>query len=368
MATTPLPPAPAKGPIFLIGAMGSGTTLLRLVLDSHPNIAIPQETGFMRAYNAHKFIPFKWSGKNWAKRLGWSHEELDQELGAFYDRLFMRYVSQHGKQRWGEKTPLHTWHIDDMARVFPDAVFIGIVRHPGGSVSSNMTRWRHPLPKATYHYQRYNKEIARQAARHPDRFVLMRYEELLLQPEPVLRELLDWLGEPWSEQVLEHHNVQGERGGKTMVEGRVKVDDPIDVSRLDKWTRTMDATTRKRLTVRLKTLGEFFGYAMDDPAVIEPLNERGSFLVSGAEVDARIDRFASLEIRKQEPIPRFDRLYHPREFTLARVPPPEEVKAKREEAVQADAQPSVARRVGERLPLKLRRRLVKLAGNGNLDE
>jgi Sulfotransferase family len=129
--TGPLRPAPVRGPIFIIGAMGSGSTLLRLILDSHDNIAIARETGFMRAYNAHQFIPFKWSGRNWAKRLGWSRAELDAELGRFYDRIFMRNVERQGKQRWGDKTPYHTWHVDDMARVFPDAVFVGIVRHPG---------------------------------------------------------------------------------------------------------------------------------------------------------------------------------------------------------------------------------------------
>ena len=67
------------GPIFIIGAMGSGSTLLRLILDSHDNIAIPQETGFMRAYNAHQYVPFKWSGRNWARRMGWTRKQLDQE-------------------------------------------------------------------------------------------------------------------------------------------------------------------------------------------------------------------------------------------------------------------------------------------------
>src|ERR671931_341418 len=101
------------GPIFIIGAMGSGTTLLRLMLDSHPNIAIPYETGFMRAYNAHQFIPFKWSGRN-------------------------------------------------MARLYPDAVFVGVVRHPAGEVASCMSRFGHSLGRATYHYLRYTKEVARQ--------------------------------------------------------------------------------------------------------------------------------------------------------------------------------------------------------------
>ena len=132
----------AGGPIFIVGAMGSGTTLLRLVLDSHEHIAIPPETGFMRAYDAHKYTPFKASGANWMRRLGWNDAERDELLAELYDTVFMRYATEHGKQRWGEKTPLHTWHIDDMARLFPDARFIGMVRHPSASVASNMTRFR----------------------------------------------------------------------------------------------------------------------------------------------------------------------------------------------------------------------------------
>ena len=85
------------GPIFIVSAMGSGSTLIRLILDSHPNIGIPQETGFMRAYQAHQFIPLKWSGRNWARRMGWSRAELDAELAAFYDRIFTRYIEHQGK-------------------------------------------------------------------------------------------------------------------------------------------------------------------------------------------------------------------------------------------------------------------------------
>jgi hypothetical protein len=305
-----------QGPIFIIGAMGSGTTLLRLMLDSHPNIAIPGETGFMRAYNAHQFIPFKWSGRNWAKRLGWTRKELDRELAQFYEHLFMRYVEQHGKQRWGEKTPLHTFHVDDMAKLYPEAVFVGIVRHPGGEVASCMSRFGHSLSRATYHYLRYTKEVVRQAAHYHDRFVVLRYEDLVLQPERALRELLDWLGEPWSDQVLDHHTIQGGRGGKLKVEGGNRVDEPIDTSRIAKWTRTLEAAPRRKVERRLGRLGEFLGYSMRDPAALEPLG--GALLVRGAELDARIDRFEHLDLRTQMPVPDAERFYHPRDVTLER--------------------------------------------------
>jgi hypothetical protein len=305
-----------QGPIFIIGAMGSGTTLLRLMLDCHPNIAISPETGFMRAYNAHQFIPFKWSGRNWARRLGWSREELDRELAAFYERLFTRYMERHGKQRWGEKTPLHTFHVDAMARLYPEAVFVGVVRHPGGEVASCMSRFGHSFGRATYHYLRYTKEVARQAARYGDRFAVVRYEDVVLQPERSLRDLLEWLGEPWSDQVLRHDTIQAERSHKLRVEGGTRVDQPIDTSRIAKWTTTLDEPQRRKVARRLGRLGEFFGYSMADPAALEPVGAGGSPLMRGEEIDARIDRFPDLDLRTQMPVPQAEKFYRPHDVTL----------------------------------------------------
>src|SRR3954451_4819782 len=148
-------PVDARGPIFIVSPMGACSTLLRLMLDSHPNIAIPHETVFMRIYVAMRSTPFKWSGRTWAKRLGWSDKELDEEARQFFDRIFMRYAEEHGKQRWGEKTPQHLWHVSKMKRVFPDAVFIAIVRHPGAAAASNMRRFGHSVRWASLHARRY---------------------------------------------------------------------------------------------------------------------------------------------------------------------------------------------------------------------
>ncbi len=311
MAVRPLKPAPGRGPIFLVGAMGSGTTLLRLILDSHDRIAIPQETGFMRAYGAHQFIPFKWSGRNWAQRMGWSREELDEELRGFYEQIFRRYAERSGKARWGDKTPLHTWHVGEMARLFPDSVFVGVVRHPGAAVGSNMRRWSESTDAAISHYRRYTREVIRQAARRRRRFVLVRFEELVTHPEPVMRELLDWLGEPWSPAVLEHHAVQRARGGRLKVEGRSRADDPIDPARATRWQERLDARTRRRIEQRLGRLGEFLGYSFQDPAALAPLRPAGGHVVGGRAVHRRIDRFPDLDLRTPGTPPPADRHLHP---------------------------------------------------------
>jgi hypothetical protein len=320
------------GPIFIVSAMGSGSTLIRLILDSHERIGIPQETGFMRAYQAHQFIPLKWSGRNWARRMGWSREELDAELAAFYERIFTRYIESQGKARWGDKTPLHTWHVDGMARLYPHAQFIGMLRHPGGSVGSNMTRFGHPFGRAVNHVERYDREIARQAAKRPRRFVIVRYEELVLRPEPLLRELLDWLGEPWSDQVLQHHEVQtAKSGGKLVVEGTNRIDDPIDVSRVAKWHGRMGELHRRSLKQRMGRLSEFFGYDMDDPAVLAPLRGDGKLLIRGSDIAARMEAFPDLRLEEKAEPGLAERHYHPGrmqlhgigEFVKKAAPPPE---------------------------------------------
>jgi hypothetical protein len=60
---------------------------------------------------------------------------------------------------------------------------------------------------------------------------------------------------------------------------------------------------------------------MDDPAVLEPLNERGSLLIGGRDLDPRIDRFPDLDIRTPGTVPRYDQIYHPREWEMTAVNP-----------------------------------------------
>jgi hypothetical protein len=319
---TPRPPAPVRGPIFIVGAMGSGTTLLRLMLDSHERIAIPHETGFMRAYNAMQFIPFKHTGRGWYERLGWPREEFDEKLREFFDDAFSRYAEEHGKQRWGEKTPLHTWHIGAMKRVFPESVFVAIARHPGASVASIMRRFGWSLSDSVYHYERYNKELLRHAQRHRRRMIVLRYEDLVLRTEPVVRELLEWLGEPWDARVLQHHVIQGERD-HMRIEGQTRAEDPVDPARVAGWISQMHPFDRRFVGERVGRLGEFYGYSMGDPDALAPLGGESSLLFGGREVAARIEEFADLDITTRMPVPYAEQHYQPWRFELVDAPEPE---------------------------------------------
>jgi hypothetical protein len=193
-----------------------------------------------------------------------------------------------------------------------------------------MGRFGHSFGRALNHVERYDREIARQAAKHADNFVIVRYEDLVLRPEPTLRELLDWLDEPWSDRVLQHHEVQtAKSGGKLVVEGTNRIDDPIDVSRVAKWYDRMSESQRAILLARLGRLSEFYGYDMQDPAVLAPVGE--GLVIRGAEIAARMQSYPDLELGKKGEPGLAERQYHPGrmqlhgigEFRKKAPPPPE---------------------------------------------
>lgn len=258
-----------QGPVFVVGTMRSGSTMFRLVLDSHPNIAISEETGFMGALTAARAIPNWQFGREWYQRIGWSEEELDTRLREFYSGMFERFADSQGKKRWGEKTPFHSWHIAEMARVFPDAVFVCIVRHPGAVASSLRKHFNYTVDEATSYWENTNTEILRQGAVLGERrFAVVRYEDLVARSEPTLRALVGWLDEPWSDAVLRHHDIQSAKGAPRITDGRTKPADPLTADRAVRWAATMAPSDKEIIWQLAGPLAEFLGYDADD--ALEP--------------------------------------------------------------------------------------------------
>lgn len=251
----------SEKPIFIVGTMRSGSTLLRLILDTHKNIAIGEETGFMGALTTNKAIPNWRYGRDWYGRLGWNEEEFDNRLRDFYGGMFQRYAAGQGKARWGDKTPLHSWHMQEMARIFPDAVFLGIVRHPGAVVFSLKKRFQYDAHEAADYWENTNAEILRQGiALGTSRFALVRYEDVVLHPEATLQEVVDWLGESWSPDLLRHHEVQAAKGAPRRVDGKTNSRDPINPQRVDRWVESLAAADQDVVCAATGRLAEFLGY------------------------------------------------------------------------------------------------------------
>ncbi len=288
-------------PIFVIGSMGSGTTLTRLMLDSHPNIMIAGETGFMRAAQAQYFIPFWPAGGQWLQRIGLSRAELDESVAAFYSDVFGKAAAKKGATRWGDKTPFHVHHMAIAARIFPDAQFVATVRHPG-AVANSVSRFGWDWKKGIEHWIHSNQVMVDHGTQLGDRFHLIRYEDLVLNTEPVLREVMAFLGEPWSDQVMAHHEVQS----SGVAEGGTRTDDPVDTARISKWRSGVSDADVQRLVKATTSQARIFGYVPENPMPVEPLGspETGMLGVDGHGLTRRFD--AAKPVRRVSVRPGFE--------------------------------------------------------------
>jgi hypothetical protein len=321
---------------------------MRLVLDSHPNLAIAQETGVARLLVANEWVPFWKFGGEWYGRIGLQRKDLDVELRAFYGGLFQRFATQQGATRWGDKTPFHTWHIERLSRVFPDSVFIGTVRHPAAVASSLHNRFGYSWEAAVQRWMRSTKELILRGSQLDGRMALCRYEDLVTEPELVLPELISWLDEPWSDEVLSFHEVHRQRGTAREVEGLTRSDRPMDASRIAHWTRSVDADV-SRLLGRTAALAALLGYDLDQPMPVAPLGSGPpSGIATGAIIEALITRDSG--VTWGNPPPTLEN----RELR------PEDLKSLRRRASVGDQPPSWVRSSVRRLPLGVRRRLVAL--------
>jgi hypothetical protein len=248
-----------EGPVFIVGSMRSGSTMLRLILDSHPRIAIGAETGFMGGLLANRRIPGWKHGAEWFGRLGWTEPELDARLREFYSGMFERHARAQGKARWGDKTPFHTTHMDVMGQVFPDADFVGIVRHAGAVASSLHRSFHYAFDEAVAYWCDVNRQMLLAAGELGDRFTLCRYEDLVGDSEGVLRELMPAIGEDFDDALLRHHEVQRERGAPKLTDGSTSSRDPIDARRAERWADEVTDSQRAALAAAAR-LGRVFGY------------------------------------------------------------------------------------------------------------
>jgi hypothetical protein len=222
-AQQPGPPAP-----FVIGMTRSGTTLMRLMLDSHPELTIPPESHFIprviETFNAGRDSPAHVArvitgSRRWAD-FGIPAGELEHELRKLRPvvtpemaaRTFYRlYAKRQGKSRWGDKTPGYATKVRRINRTLPEARFIHMIRDgrdvaislrdrdAGLSMEQVARRWRHRINRT------------RRAAQHVPDYIEIRYEDLVADPEGTLRRICEHIELDYSPKMLDYHTRAPER-------------------------------------------------------------------------------------------------------------------------------------------------------------
>lgn len=214
-------------PVIVLGVGRSGTTLLRVMLDRSSEIAIPYESFFVTPI-AHrhgarpKLDAFLDDLGRFYQLYEWGIDPEDvrprlrdgMTTGEAISTVFEVYAEHEGKSRWGDKTPLYMQHLPLLERLFPDAFWVHLVRDGRDAALSFLElpagfsgkTWAQPRTVAQF-AARWRAEIqaARRLGSHVgDRYLELRYEDLVAEPERVLRQVCGHASLTWEPGMIEH--------------------------------------------------------------------------------------------------------------------------------------------------------------------
>ena len=197
---------------FFVGCGRSGTTLFRAIFDSHPDLSIPGESHFIvhllpnrhryettMGFDAEAFLAdllphprfrlWRLADEEVRAALG---ADPPSTLGEAIRTIFGLYAASQGKARYGDKTPGYVSHLSSLAALFPEARFVHIVRDGRDVALSYLDVSFGPesVERAAIHWKRV-VERGREAGRRlgPDRYVEVRYEDLLDDPHAAVSAL-----------------------------------------------------------------------------------------------------------------------------------------------------------------------------------
>lgn len=269
---------------IIIGSPRSGTTLLRLMLDSHPELAVPPETGFLK-------LGLKISGTgdklrerffraivNYPKDApSWPDFEIPQEefraalariapftVSEGFRAFYRMYAARFGKPRWGDKTPHYCFELDTIRRLLPEARFVHVIRDGRDVALSLREMWFSPgraVEAQALHWLECVRTARRAGLGHPD-YVEVRYEDLVLDPRQTLTRVCAHVGLPFDDHMMSYYRRAParlqEHKGRSRPDGtplltqeqrfrqQVLTTRPPDPDRVFNWKRTMDAEEVRR--------------------------------------------------------------------------------------------------------------------------
>ena len=286
-----------RTPVFIVGAPRSGTTLLRVLLNRHPELAICGETNyFHRIYERGRvFGDFRDSRDRahavdaylataTAQHLGMDLPLLRERLlrdavnsRDFFAALIQSWADLSGKPYSGEKTPWHSLYVKTLLEWFPGCSIVHLVRDPRDAVSSLITMpWEsRSVLAGTRVWRRFN--AAAQSVSNDGGYLLVKYEELASQPDQQLARICGHIGLVYTPQMT--GPMEGENPEQWWSQ---RAHEQVTGARLGSWRKKLRPWQTEVIETVAGGLMEQFGYAREFPRA-------SAFTMSRAAVEAGIE-------------------------------------------------------------------------------
>jgi hypothetical protein len=215
-------------PVFILCSASSGSTLLSIILDRHPDIAIGPELFFFdKPFIYQNFKNFKFELNKRLKKgalSGGQVQNIDflinkesyfwdtrrildlvehvNNLKEFVDCFFSHFLEQRKKKIWGEKTGSNAYHLDSILAIYPNCRIIHLARNPIDTIESIKKRGGSGY-HAVSHYL-YNHAAAL-SYKNCDGYLRVRYEDLVVEPEKQLKSICKHIGVEFSSTMLQRN-------------------------------------------------------------------------------------------------------------------------------------------------------------------
>lgn len=263
----------SEAPIVIVCGCGrSGTTLTRVMLDSHPQLYSGPESLL--------FLPVPIDTADLAYKFELARSELEavrEQAGSrarFIDAFQSSLIRTYGKPFWADKTARNVHRLDYIRAHFPRARIIHMVRDPRDVVASLKTHRKRKLENGklapTGYYMPFELCVARwelainDALKHHGtaNFYEVRYEDLVFEPEKSIREICRFLEVDYDGAMLDFHKVESPTRNYLKFPQNVEATQPLSTSRVGRYRESLTAEEIENVEQRLRSHMEHYGYAV----------------------------------------------------------------------------------------------------------
>lgn len=275
--------------ILLTGVGRSGTTVLQSMLNAHSQISFPPETHFFKRY----ILPFQLRNKlpdpdklradNYLKRLDNNlREQILKSTFSGVEELraaFMKILENPSASFLGDKDTEYVRYLPHLKQLFPDAYSVHIIRDPRDVVvSRTKTEWGSKRSIAFHagEYQYYIKQVTKLGPQlFGEKYLELRYEDLLDQPEDELKKLLEKLSLSFEPAMLEFHKSSKTLVAKDEAAWKQNLDKPLLKANHGKWKTTLTGKQAGLIESGIEEFMRSHGYKLsgERPSILDVMKK-----------------------------------------------------------------------------------------------